>query len=73
MPVAHYDRVFEMFVQMTGIFAKPIFQRAADAHVIDHRQMLDVLAKSDSTRVRTHRHAEFGSEQQHGQHFVHAA
>ena len=41
--------------------------------VVEHRQVLDVLAQSDAARMRADRHAELRRHQQHREHLVDAA
>ena len=53
-----------MLVQMISELDHSILQAAAHADVVDERDVLTVLAQSDSTRMRAHRHAELRGEQQ---------
>ena len=65
-------RMQEVFVQMVGELRRPVGERSAHAHVVDDRDVLDVLAQADAAGVRTHRHAELRRHQQHGEHLVEA-
>src|SRR5258705_4010784 len=67
------NRVDEMLVQVVDELAHPVIERRRDRDVIEHRNVLCVLAEADSARVRTDRHPELRREQDHGQHLVHAA
>ena len=62
MSVSHDDRINEMLVQVSGVFAEPILQRTADTDVIDHRQMLHIFAKPDPACVRTNGYIEFSGQ-----------
>src|SRR5215469_15220044 len=44
-------RVDEVLVEVVDELADAAFQRAADRHVVEDREVLDVLAQPDSTRV----------------------
>src|SRR6187455_1225251 len=55
---ANDNGILEMLVQVIDILDHPALHRTADRDVIEHRQMLDVLAETDAAGVRTHRHAE---------------
>src|SRR5207302_9571824 len=71
--VANYNGMREVLVQMVDILDDPILERAADADVVEDREMLHVLAQANATGVRTDGDAELGCEEQYGDHFVHAA
>src|ERR1051325_1461145 len=71
--VANDDRVEEMLVQMIDILDDTIVERSADADVIEHREVLHVLAQSDAAGVRTARNYKSGREQDDGQHLIDAA
>src|SRR5204863_106319 len=42
-------------------------------HEVERREVLDELAEPNAARVRAHRHAELGGEQQHRDDLVHTA
>src|SRR5207249_9434499 len=50
-----------------------IVEGAADGDVVEEREVLHVLAKTDAARVWAHRNAELGGEEEHRQHLVHTA
>src|SRR4051794_16435475 len=49
--VADDARIDEVFVQMIDVLAHPVFQAAADGDVVEDRDVLDVLAESDTAGV----------------------
>ena len=51
----------------------PVFERAADAQVVEDGKMLDVLAEADAAGVWADRHAELGCHQDDRQDLVHAS
>src|SRR5258705_8521544 len=67
------NRVDEMLVQVVDELAYAVVERRADGDVVEHRNVLCVLAEADAARVRTDRHAELRREQDNCEHFVHAA
>src|SRR5437588_9774046 len=71
--VTHHDGIHEVLVQVIHIFDHAILERGADGDVVEHREVLYVLAQPDTARMRTYRNPELGREQQHRQHLVHAA
>ena len=70
---AHAHRVDEVLVQVVGELDRAVLQAAADADVVDQRDVLPVLAQAEAAGVRADRHAELRREQQHRQRFVEAA
>ena len=56
--VAHDSGIAEVLVQVIDPFDHPVLERSADRDVVEHREMLYVFAKSDTTRVRTDRNLE---------------
>jgi hypothetical protein len=71
--VAHLRRVQEVLVQVVGVLGGAVGERAADAQVVDDRDVLHVLAQPDAAGVRAHRHATGRGQQQHRQHLVEPA
>ena len=67
------DGILEVLVQVIDVFDHPSFHRSGHGDVVEHRQMLHVLAQADAAGVRAHRHAELGGQQDDSQIFVHAA
>src|SRR5262245_24794934 len=59
-------------MQVIHILDDAILQRRAHTHVVEHRQMLYVLAQPDAARVRAHWYSEARRQQKHGNHLVHA-
>ena len=57
---------------MVGVLDHALVERSADGDVVEHREVLDVLAESDAAGVRADGHVERGGEQQHGDHLVDA-
>src|SRR3954451_9126121 len=41
--------VFEMFVEMIDILDDAVLHRSRDAQIVDHRDVLDIFAKPDTT------------------------
>src|SRR3546814_9161692 len=52
--ISDQARIDEVFMQVVNVFDHPALFGAGDTHVINHRQVLDVLAQADPTGVRTH-------------------
>ncbi len=48
------------------------WKRSGRAYIVEDRQALDVLAKSNAAGVRTYRHAKLCRHQQHRQNVIHA-
>ena len=67
------DGILEVLVQVIDVFDHASFHRPGHGDVVEHRQMLHVLAQADAAGVRTHRDAELRREQDHGEVLVHAA
>ena len=61
-----------MLVEMVDVFDHAVLRAAGDRDIVEHRQVLHQLAQSDAARVRAHRHAELGGEQQDRQVLVDA-
>ena len=62
-----------MLVQVIDELHHAPFHRAGDGDVVEHRQVLHVLAQADAAGVRADRHAELRGHQDHRQLLVHAA
>ena len=60
-------------MEVVDVLDHPALERAADAHVVDDRQVLDQLAQSDAAGVRADRDAELGRHEQDRQDLVDAA
>ena len=52
----------KVFVQMVDLVNHAVMHRGGDAQIVEHREMLHVLAKTYSASVRTHGNLEFGSK-----------
>ena len=57
---------------MVDPFDEAIIERAAHGDVVEHREVLDVLAEPDAAGVRTDRNPELRREEEHGERFVHS-
>ena len=62
----------EVFVEVVDEFADAVFEGTADASVVDHRDVLDELAKADAAGVGADGDVELCGEEEHGEVFVHA-
>ncbi len=62
-----------MLVEVIRAFEEPPLARPADTDLVDHREVLHVLAQPDAARVRPDRDAELVGEEQHREELVHAA
>src|SRR5256886_3686880 len=71
--VAHHHRMHEVLVQVIHVFHHAILERGADRDVVEHREVLHVLAQPHAAGVRADGDAELRGEQQHRQHLVDAA
>src|SRR5882762_6600729 len=69
-PAANHDRIFEMLVQVIDVLDHAAVHRARDRDVVEHRQVLHVLAQPDAAGMRADRHAESRGEQDDRQVFV---
>ena len=58
--VADDDRVEEVLVEVVDVLDHPTLERAADADVVEDREVLDELAQADAAGVRADRDAELG-------------
>src|SRR5262249_35869283 len=63
----------EVLVKMLDVLADPVLQRGADRDVVEYRQVLHVLAQTDSAAVRADRDAELRRQQQDREHLVHSS
>src|SRR5215813_526771 len=72
MSVVDRHRVNKVLVKVIDKFYSSIFERAANSDVIEDREMLDVFAKTYTSRVRANGHAEFCSHQQDRDNLVNA-
>src|SRR5450759_2098637 len=52
----HPGRVHEVLVKVIDELARSVVEGAADRYVVEDREMLDVFAQADATRVRAHGH-----------------
>jgi hypothetical protein len=62
-----------VLVQVIHVLDHPALHGSAHRDVVEHREVLDVLAEPDAACVRAHRHVELCGHQHHGEVFVHAA
>jgi hypothetical protein len=65
-----HGRVDEVLMEMVDVLDHPSFHRATDGDVVEHRQVLCVLAEADTTGMRTDGDAELGGQQQDSQNLV---
>ena len=64
------ERLHHVLVEVVGVLDHAVVEAAADGDVVEHREVLHVLAQADAAGVRAHRHAVLGGQQQHGDHLV---
>jgi hypothetical protein len=62
-----------MLVQVIDPFDNPVLERAANRDIVEKRQVLHVLAETDSARVRAHWNPELRSEKKDRDRLVHAS
>src|SRR5689334_4587043 len=62
-----------MFVKVINIFDNSAFQRATDSNIVEHREMLHILAQSHPAGMRADGNTEFRRQQQNCQDFVDAS
>src|SRR5688572_27793309 len=62
-----------MLVQVVDVLGDAVLEAGADANIVDHNEMVDILAEADAAGVRANRDVELFGEQHHGQAFVDAA
>src|SRR5450759_2142795 len=60
----------EVLVEMVDVFARSVVKRSADGYVVKDREVLDVFAQANPTRMRAYRHPELGGQQQHGDNLI---
>src|SRR4029453_2691278 len=66
----HAHRVDEVLVQVIDVLDHPTIQPRAHPEVVEHRQVLHVLAKSHTTGVRADGYPELRGHQQDRDHLV---
>src|SRR5256714_11692353 len=70
MAVANHDRVHKMLVQVIHVLDDAVLERPAHADVIEHREVLHVLAQAYAAGMWADGDAELRGEQQHGQDLI---
>src|SRR3982751_1444124 len=70
--VSNNDGIQEMLMKMIDKLDLATLQGSADGYVVKDRKMLHVFAEPDTARVRTDGNAEFGRQQEHGDHLINA-
>ena len=62
-----------MLVKVIDPFDNPVLERAADRDIVEKRQVLHVLAETDSARVRADWNPELRGEKKDRDRLVHAS
>ena len=69
-PVLQGNGIDEVLVEMIDVFDDAIFQRGADAEIVEDGEVLHVLAQAHAAGMRAHGHPELGRHKQNGQHLI---
>ena len=62
-----------MLMEVVHVLEHAVLERAADRDVVEHGEVLHVLAQADAAGVRAHGDAERRRHEQDREHFVDAA